>query len=399
MIDNFVKILQKQLVVSPEVKTNTMPDIDDEIDDEIESFGIPQTKVAVFWDYENFPIPSGINEFLFFEALFSSSAEERIISKRVYSKPEIIQIMLEIIKKNIFEYILGILSNKTNEVDLILITDGVQYCAKSNEALLVVLMAGDADYLSLIETLSKEGHEVRLVCNSINKISPSLKAIIPVIIDRNKILSSINQIKNNLYTFSSLTNYLLSIGTNNSLDLDVVVEEIQKFYINNLNKQIASLVKLSQSSPDYNWQYTISNGVLHKNEIIPSTGPSDSIPSRAMAHKQGLLFKLGYEEDFSEWEKTWNEYCLYEQDKSKLSNLLHQLYQIVPIPKVRNNIQKELVTMLFYNQTTNAKPNNKNFRNFATHNPDKPFQCKFCPRSFPIANSLNQHIRASHKRN
>ena len=147
MIDNFVKILQKQLEISPEVKTNDITDIDDEIDKEIESFGIHQTKVAIFWDYENFPIPSEINDSLFFEALFSSSTEERIISKRVYSKPEIIQSRLENNKKNNFDYIQGILSRKKNEVDNILSKDCVQFCEKSNEPLLVVLIAGDDYYL------------------------------------------------------------------------------------------------------------------------------------------------------------------------------------------------------------------------------------------------------------
>ena len=79
MFDNFVKLVQKQLESSTEAKNI----IENKIDDEIESFGIPQTKVAIFWDYENFPIQSNVNESLFFEVLFSSGSEERIISKRV----------------------------------------------------------------------------------------------------------------------------------------------------------------------------------------------------------------------------------------------------------------------------------------------------------------------------
>ena len=107
-------------------------------------------------------------------------------------------------------------------------------------------MAGDADYLSLIQALTKDGHEVRLVCNSSSKISPLLKEIVPVIIDREKIDAMINQLRSNLFTFSSLTNYLLTLGNNNSLEIDALAEEIQQYYINNLNKQIASLIKLIQ---------------------------------------------------------------------------------------------------------------------------------------------------------
>ena len=87
MIDNFVKLFEKQHDTQPESRN----EIEEKVDEEIESFGIPQTKVAVFWDYENFPIPANVNESLFFEVLFSSGSEERIISKRVYSKPEIIK--------------------------------------------------------------------------------------------------------------------------------------------------------------------------------------------------------------------------------------------------------------------------------------------------------------------
>ena len=126
-------------------------------------------------------------------------------------------------------------------------------------------------------------------------------------------------------------------------------------------------------------------------------GPTDIVPTRALAHKQGLLFKLGYEEDFDEWEKTWNSYKQYEINNTNLNNLLHQLYKIVPIPKVRNNIQKELVTMLIYEQSSNIPPHNQRFRNFKSQNPDKPFSCKYCNRSFAQSNSLKQHSRAVHR--
>ena len=394
MIDEFVKLLQKQLLPDTEVK----PEVEDEINNQFDSIGIPQTKVVVFWDYENFPLPANINESLFFETLFSSGSEERIISKRVYSKLEVIQSRLEVIKKHNFEFIQGLLSRKKNEVDNILMNDCIQFCSKSNEPLLVVLMSGDADYLSLIETLTKDGHEVRLICNSSQKISPSLQTIVPTIIDREKILTGITQLQSNLYTFSSLTNYLLSIGNNNSLEIDALVEEIQRFFITDLNKQISSSFKLLQNSPDYNWQYTITNNVIRKNELVSSSGPSDSIQSRALAHRNGLFFKLGYEEDFDEWEKTWNDYKKFEPNPKNLKDTLHKLYKIVPIPKVRNNIQKELVTMLLYQQNNSSRSSSRNFRAFTSQNPAKPFVCSHCGKAFPIKNSLNQHIRASHRK-
>ena len=304
---------------------------------------------------------------------------------------------MNIIKENNFEFVQGLLSRKKNEVDTILITDCTAFCAKSEEPLLVILMSGDVDYLSLIENLTKDGHEVRLVCNSISKINQSLKDIVPSIYDLDRIKFMISQLENNLITFSSLTNYLLSNGNDNSLQTDALAEEIQQYYINDLNKKISSLFKLMQKSPDFNWQYTINNGIIRKNNLVHSTGPNDAIGNRAIARKQGLLFKLGYEENFEDWEKTWLEYKKYETNLPNLKSTLHKLYKIVPKPKVRNNIQKELVLMLFYQQNTAKQQTPKPFRNFASQNPDKPFVCPYCGKSFAQKNSRGQHIRASHR--
>ena len=125
MLNNFAKFIQEQLDPTPEKF-----DPEEGIEQEDDESRLPQAKVAIFWDYENFPIPKDINDHLFFETLFSSSNEERIVTKRVYAKEETIANKLKVIKENGFEYIQGLLSGKKNAVDHQLMTDCIKFCSK-----------------------------------------------------------------------------------------------------------------------------------------------------------------------------------------------------------------------------------------------------------------------------
>lgn len=46
---------------------------------------LPPTRIAIFWDYENFQLPKEIPSALFLEALFPLGLNQKIIAKRVYS--------------------------------------------------------------------------------------------------------------------------------------------------------------------------------------------------------------------------------------------------------------------------------------------------------------------------
>lgn len=183
----------------------------EEEENEEQILSIPQANIAIFWDYENFPIPNYMEDEMFFEALFPSGNEERYVMKRVYAKKEVIQQKLEKIQKYGFEYKEGLLSGKVNEIDHVMMMDCVEYCTEAQEALEVILMAGDADYMALIEKLAEQGHEVRIVCNDRRKVKESLQKIMPVIIDRLWIKEAIERINNQMFKLTSMTNYILAI--------------------------------------------------------------------------------------------------------------------------------------------------------------------------------------------
>ena len=94
-----------------------------------------------------------MDHILFFEALFPSGNEDRYILKRVYAKPDIIGSKLDLLQSHGFEYKEGLLSGKKNEIDHVMMLDCIDYCSKNEEPLQIVLMAGDVDYISLIEKL------------------------------------------------------------------------------------------------------------------------------------------------------------------------------------------------------------------------------------------------------
>ncbi len=413
MIENFAKSLRKQLqpidnLLNNRIEAEKPEALEAEIVEQVNH--IPQSNVAIFWDYENFPIPNGFSDELFFEALFSSGNEERYILKRVYSKPEIIKSKISVLEKHGFEFKEGLLSGKTNEIDHVLMVDCVEYCTESDEPLLVVLMAGDADYMALVEKLAEKGHEVRIICNDKQKVSPSLQKIIPVIYDRKMLTNEIQNLNNQLYNLSCLTNYILSLEDNNTKNFNELFEEIIKYYTDNLNKRIMGLFNVMLNHQDYKWQYTVSNEFIQKLEVVSNENASNQLELAQRFTKQELLAKLGYEEDYELWTKAWDEFKEQLLKREDQLEFLMNLYKTVNLPYIRNYIQRELIRILLEEQTKNPTSTKSIFRNTKDindyldklHERDKVIKskhyCNQCTKSFNSNQSLQQHKRAVHKK-
>lgn len=378
----------------------------EEEENEEQILSIPQANIAIFWDYENFPIPNYMEDEMFFEALFPSGNEERYVMKRVYAKKEVIQQKLEKIQKYGFEYKEGLLSGKANEIDHVMMMDCVEYCTEAQEALEVILMAGDADYMALIEKLAEQGHEVRIVCNDRRKVKESLQKIMPVIIDRLWIKEAIERINNQMFKLTSMTNYILAIQENKTKNFDDLYEEIEEYYKRELRNWLKGLLMLMLEQPAYNWQYTVSNEFIQKIENQEESQKQTEIAAR----KEEIDYKLGYEENYEEWVKLWEERKKYEQERDKQREWLVKLYASVNLPHIRNYAQRELIKIVLEEQLEEKNGKEKLFRNTKDIQTyinklaarDKAikvnYKCRYCEKIFNAPNSLQQHIRAVHKK-
>ena len=70
-----------------------------------------------------------------------------------------------------FEYRKGLLSGKDYEIDHVLMNQCIDFCSNYKEPLIVLLMVGDVDYISMVETLANNGHEIRIFCINKQRIS------------------------------------------------------------------------------------------------------------------------------------------------------------------------------------------------------------------------------------
>jgi len=143
---------------------------------------LPITETAIFWDYENFPIPKDIDPELFLEALIPSGFAHRTITKRIYGNPiNIPSDILKFLKSHNFEHLIGLETNKPGVTDHTVDIDCATFCQNQSPPLEVILIAGDVDYLQLIRRLSRQGHEVTIICNDKRKISKILHRVVPTV--------------------------------------------------------------------------------------------------------------------------------------------------------------------------------------------------------------------------
>ena len=168
---------------------------------------LPQNKIAIFWDYENFPLPKDIHPMIFFESLFPSGQQYSYVSKKVYGKtsslPPIIQ---ETLRKYEFEPIEVLSTGKQNEADLQMTSECAAFCSQSKDPLIVILISGDIDFYPLVHTLSNQGHDVRLICQNRKQIRKELKFIVPSIIDKDYVINGFNKLISELKKLRNILN-------------------------------------------------------------------------------------------------------------------------------------------------------------------------------------------------
>jgi hypothetical protein len=411
LLENFAKNLRKQLKPIDEVlhPQTTEERLEEEETILEEDYQIPTTKIAVFWDYENFPLPKGINDMLFFESLFSSVTEEQYILKRVYAKPEIIQPKLSLLEKNGFEFKQGLRSGKSNEIDHVLMLDCNEYCSTIQESLVVILIAGDVDYIALVEKLATNGHEVRIICDNKQKVTKKLQNVIPAIIDKSEITSHMEELDDKLRNLTALTNYFLTLHEDNMINFDDLYEIIIKYYTKNLTNQIKVLFQLMFEHPDYNWQFTISNEFVQKTIPPPPTDALDPVQTKVLARTKALSFQLAYEEDYEQWSDLWLEYCSYKPEKENQRKFLKELNKDIILPHIRNFAQRELVKILLLEQLGTNSSQEKIFKtkkdiNDFIHNLHQKdellknkYPCTHCKRKFISKSAKKQHTKAAHE--
>lgn len=157
---------------------------------------IPPTLIAVFWDYENFPLPKKITPEIFFETLFPSGLNYQFVAKRIYGNQSIFSpLLLKKLEKHGFEYIRGLPTGKPSSTDFMLVSDCASQCSKFKTPIVAIIISGDADLIPLVQNLSSQGHDIRLICQEKGKISPELHRIVPVIMDRQDIINGCQRLR------------------------------------------------------------------------------------------------------------------------------------------------------------------------------------------------------------
>jgi hypothetical protein len=139
--------------------------------------------IVYFWDYENFALPkSKIADDMFFKMIYPSKKKYKVIAKRVFSKKSNIEKHLQGLMVEGFRYY-ETTSTEKNATDKALIQNCLDFCSNFKDNLVVFLITGDSDYISLIKKLVYQGHEVRLIFSSKDRISKEMERLVPNVLD------------------------------------------------------------------------------------------------------------------------------------------------------------------------------------------------------------------------
>lgn len=342
---------------------------------------IPQS--AIFWDYENFPIPREIRPEIFCEALFPSGLTHRIVAKRLYGNPtNIPEDILEFLENSGFTYQKGIETGKKGVTDHMIDADCASVCAKHPSPLVVILISGDRDFLQLIQTLSKDGHDVRVICQEKNRLSQKVRQIIPYVRDRQDINQSCQNLVGLLNTLSYMLNYMISAHPKQQLTVKEFREEIEHRVIQERLEALVGHLKFLLNLPDFNWQYNVSNG------IITNPMPYSSSSENLEGTKQVVIMKLGSESNQLKWDEFWLEFVNLVPKLQDQQQIITELYKRNNVSTIRARLQRKLISLC---QQLKATPElEKLFK-------QKQFRCPRCEKEFDTENAKNQHFEAVHK--
>ncbi|MFX0091432.1 MAG: C2H2-type zinc finger protein [Candidatus Hodarchaeota archaeon] len=384
---------------------------------------IPENKIAIFWDYENFPLPNPekISPTIFLEALFPSGLDQNIETKRVYGKSEIIGSKLKILQEHGFEYRRGIATGKPNETDFFMGPDCASFCATSKFPLVVILISGDSDFLPLIQSiLSKGQHDVRLICLDKKKLSPTHYRIVPVILDRQDIINKCQKLKSRLLSLSQMFNYMISNNPKQALTIQEFTQEVTNRFYQEQLMILQGYLELILRLPDFKWQYETSDELIKKAPLFasPNSFPLNSKQFGNM--KNTITMKLGYERDPKKWESYWEEFQKLVPNTGEQEKLLKNMYQSCGISFIRSRLQSKLMQLTLENQKPKIpleilrnlfsdikcpeckksfKSNaalSQHRKNVHEKKQDNQWTCNKCSRTFQSHHSLNQHRKSAH---
>ncbi|MFX0086194.1 MAG: NYN domain-containing protein [Candidatus Hodarchaeota archaeon] len=341
---------------------------------------LPVTQAAIFWDYENFPIPRNIRPEIFLEALVPSGISHRIVAKRVYGQQtNIPSEIVTFLETNGFVHQLGIETEKKGITNHVMEIDCATICKDYPPPLIVVLISGDRDCLQLIQNLSSQGHDVRVVCQNKKKLYPKLPQIIPHIRDRRDIIQSCQNLLGLLQSLSHTINYMISAHPKQQLTVNEFRKEIEDNYVRERLDTLVGHLMFLLNLPDFNWQYIVSKGII--TNLIPDS------PGNLEERKRFVIMKLGSESDRSKWTEYWTEFQTLVPTLQKQQQIIINLYKTNNIPAIRVHLQQKLIFLCQQLEKTSEikKPPNQ-----------KMFKCSECDKKFKNEETREQHFKAVH---
>ena len=357
---------------------------------------LPENHFAIFWDYENFQIPSDVSAEIFFNALFPDS-NDLIVTKRVYgSATQIHSQLLLILQNHGFSYVKGLSTGKANSSDFIMYSDCIEFCTQHPPPLVVIIISGDVDFLPLVQKLSLQGHEVRLICQNKQKIHSKLHRTIPIIIDRKEILTTCKKLMGNLSTLSSVVNFLLSQNSDDEFSIGNFTTGIEDQTRPRRYNTLASRIKLLLKLPEYSWQYhQSSEGLLSHSELYLDPSSID-VREDVSTLRKILIQRLGSEANHDSWEDQWQAFQLSYPNVSDQERIVKHIYKQVHIPEIRNRLQRKLFEIVLQLEELEIKEEKVN-KLLSLVQKDRSNVCEKCSREFSSQQALNQHIKDKHK--
>lgn len=353
---------------------------------------LPETETAIFWDYENFPIPKDIDPEIFLEALFPLGQTHRYATKRVYGNTASFNSgVLEILKKNGFEHYIALETNKPNRTDHMIMPNSASFCAQYQTSLVVILISGDIDFLSTIQNISSKGHDVRLICRKKRKLNPTLKKIVPLILDNDDIKLRCKNLSQSLLSLSQMVNYMISVHPSRSLSLHEFRKEIEEQVLQERLKTLVGHLQFILKSSGYKWQYTTNNGIISQNSKFVNP-----IGDAKRKEKEAIQIRLGSESNKYRWEENYRNFERLFPSPNARREILFGIYKLNSLPIIRSRIQQKLINLLALEQSTQQITTPK--KKIAEKTEFKCAKCKNSTRLFKTKRALKQHMEAKHKK-
>lgn len=350
--------------------------------------------VAVFWDYENFPIPKGLDPVIFLETLFPLESNYNYVTRRIYGNlsniSPTIRRALDMLN---FEHIKELISRKNNAADFIMTADCASFCAQSNSPLTIFLITGDSDFLPLISNLIKQGHNIRIICQDKQKLSQQIHEVVPSIFDKNDLMRNYQLLFSSLVSLSQLITHLILQKQTKNMNISEIVQHLEKTIINNRRLSILGRLNRIFQVNDLNKHFKFSNDQICITNHEEGSKNDWINPINFKNSKNAIMLQLGSEPDLDKWEEAWRKMNILILNPVEQEKLLKTLAKISLVPIIRNRIQQKILQLVYQREEDKQKINLM-LRNLST----KKYICSNCSKSFKSKQSLQQHREDAHKK-